>query len=164
MYWVRVLNRVFVFSLSLPRTVRYSKLPLNLRFFLSVFCLHIASARHSSQLLYREKWPSHSQGTERRSIIHPRLKRGKIGHVCQRSRNGDKHRVFAQANRPHKPPTTTIGPKRHPRPSISWIGAPPTEYMSLLLTVGDEAVNAEDHTATCGEEEPAYRRNKTKYA
>ena len=29
--------------------------------------------------------------------------------------------------------------------------------------VGDEAVNAEDHTTICGEEEPAYRRSKAKY-
>ena len=29
---------------------------------------------------------------------------------------------------------------------------------------GREAVNAEDHTAFCGEEEPAYRRCKTEYA
>ena len=28
----------------------------------------------------------------------------------------------------------------------------------------NEAVNAEDHTTFCGEEEPAYRRSKTKYA
>ena len=34
----------------------------------------------------------------------------------------------------------------------------------LVLDVGDEAVNAEDHTAVCGEEEPAYRRCKAKYA
>ena len=30
--------------------------------------------------------------------------------------------------------------------------------------VGDEAVNAEDHTTFCGEEEPAYRWCKTEYA
>ena len=58
------------------------------------------------KLLYRERWPTHSQGTERLSLIHPRLERGKIGHVRQRSQNGDKHRVMAQANQPHKPPTT----------------------------------------------------------
>ena len=30
--------------------------------------------------------------------------------------------------------------------------------------VGDETVNAEDHTTICGEEEPAYMRSKTEYA
>ena len=29
---------------------------------------------------------------------------------------------------------------------------------------GREAVNAEDHTAFCGEEEPAYRRSNAEYA
>ena len=29
---------------------------------------------------------------------------------------------------------------------------------------GREAVNTEDHTTLCGEEEPAYRRSKAKYA
>ena len=33
-----------------------------------------------------------------------------------------------------------------------------------LLIVGDEAVNAEDHKAFCGEEEPVYRRYTTEYA
>ena len=35
---------------------------------------------------------------------------------------------------------------------------------TLRPIVGDEAVNAEDHTTICGEEEPAYMRNKTEYA
>ena len=35
---------------------------------------------------------------------------------------------------------------------------------ALIPIVGDEAVNAEDHIAICGEEEPTYRRNKTEYA
>ena len=30
--------------------------------------------------------------------------------------------------------------------------------------VRDEAVNVEDHTAFCGEEEPAYRGSKAEYA
>ena len=34
----------------------------------------------------------------------------------------------------------------------------------LELLVGNKAVNAEDHTTICGEEELAYRRNKTEYA
>ena len=34
----------------------------------------------------------------------------------------------------------------------------------LELLVGNKAVNAEDHTTICGEEEPAYRRSKAKYA
>ena len=37
---------------------------------------------------------------------------------------------------------------------------PSTRYVS----VGDEAVNAEDHKALCVEEEPAYMRSKTEYA
>ena len=32
------------------------------------------------------------------------------------------------------------------------------------LNVGDEVVNAEDHTTICVEEEPVHRRNKTEYA
>ena len=35
---------------------------------------------------------------------------------------------------------------------------------ALIPIVGDEAVNAEDHTVFYGEEEPAYRRCKTEYA
>ena len=35
---------------------------------------------------------------------------------------------------------------------------------ALIPIVGDEAVNAEDHTTICGEEELAYRRNKAEYA
>ena len=35
---------------------------------------------------------------------------------------------------------------------------------ALIPIVGDEAVNAEDHTTICGEEELAYRRSKAKYA
>ena len=37
---------------------------------------------------------------------------------------------------------------------------PSTRYVS----VGDEAVNAEDHKALCVEAEPAYMRSKTEYA
>ena len=33
-----------------------------------------------------------------------------------------------------------------------------------VATVGHKAVNAEDHTTLCGEEEPTYRRCKTEYA
>ena len=33
----------------------------------------------------------------------------------------------------------------------------------MIPIVGDEAVNAEDHTTIYGEEEPAYRRSKAKY-
>ena len=33
-----------------------------------------------------------------------------------------------------------------------------------MIIVGDEAVNAEDHTTICDVEEPAYRRSKAKYA
>ena len=69
-------------------------------------------ARHASslqrrRLLHRERWPSHNQGTERRLIIHPRLERGKIVHVRQRSQNRDKHQVVSQENRPRKPPTAS---------------------------------------------------------
>ena len=32
-----------------------------------------------------------------------------------------------------------------------------------MKSVEDEAVNAEDHTTICGEEEPAYRRSNTEY-
>ena len=35
---------------------------------------------------------------------------------------------------------------------------------ALIPIVGDEAVNAEDHTTICGEEEPAYRGSNTEYA
>ena len=35
---------------------------------------------------------------------------------------------------------------------------------ALMPIVEDEAVNAEDHTTICGEEEPAYRRSKAEYA
>ena len=35
---------------------------------------------------------------------------------------------------------------------------------ALIPIVGDEAVNAEDHTTICGEEEFAYRRGRTEYA
>ena len=35
---------------------------------------------------------------------------------------------------------------------------------ALIPIVGDEAVNAEDHTSICDVEEPAYRRNKARYA
>ena len=35
---------------------------------------------------------------------------------------------------------------------------------ALIPIVGDEAVNAEDHTAISDVEEPAYRRSKAKYA
>ena len=34
----------------------------------------------------------------------------------------------------------------------------------MAKIVGDEAVNAEDHTTICGEEEPAYRKTKERYA
>ena len=37
-------------------------------------------------------------------------------------------------------------------------------FLAVFLLIGDEAVNAEDHTTICGEEEPAYRRSKTEYA
>ena len=33
-----------------------------------------------------------------------------------------------------------------------------------VKSVGDEAVNAEDHTTFYGEEEPAYKRSKEEYA
>ena len=36
--------------------------------------------------------------------------------------------------------------------------------MVHVESVGDEAVNEEDHTTICGGEEPAYRRSKAKYA
>ena len=35
---------------------------------------------------------------------------------------------------------------------------------ALIPIVGDEAVNAEDYTTVCGEEEPVYRRCKGEYA
>ena len=35
---------------------------------------------------------------------------------------------------------------------------------ALIPIVMDEAVNPEDHTTIYGEEEPAYRRSKAKYA
>ena len=35
---------------------------------------------------------------------------------------------------------------------------------SQVEVVGDEAVNAEDHTTICCEEGPAYRRSNTEYA
>ena len=35
---------------------------------------------------------------------------------------------------------------------------------ALIPIVGDEAVNAEDHTAICDVEEPAYRKSKAEYA
>ena len=34
---------------------------------------------------------------------------------------------------------------------------------ALIPIVVDEAINAEDHTTICGEEEPAYRRCKAEY-
>ena len=35
---------------------------------------------------------------------------------------------------------------------------------ALIPIVEDKVVNAEDHTAFCDVEEPAYRRNKARYA
>ena len=35
---------------------------------------------------------------------------------------------------------------------------------ALIPIVGNEAVNAEDHTTICGEEEPAYGGSKLEYA
>ena len=45
-----------------------------------------------------------------------------------------------------------------------WPAAGRRTSNALIPIVGDEAVNAEDHIAFCGEEAPAYRKNKTEYA
>ena len=44
-----------------------------------------------------------------------------------------------------------------------WPAAGRRTSNALIPIVGDEAVNAEDHTTICGEEEPAYRRGNTEY-
>ena len=55
-------------------------------------------------------WPNrgarHASSLQQRRLLH-RLERGKIIHVRRRCQNRDKHRVVAQANRPHKPPTAS---------------------------------------------------------
>ena len=45
-----------------------------------------------------------------------------------------------------------------------WPAAGRRTSNALIPIFGDEAVNAEDHTTICGEEEPAYRRSKAEYA
>mgnify|MGYP006973974078 CR=1 FL=1 len=48
---------------------------------------------------------------------------------------------------------------RHSRGSVGSVS-----LVVAVIRVGDEVVNAENHTAICGEEEPAYRRCKVEYA